>query len=40
MLLSITRRTIMVNTKSIDAVLSRAAAAREVPGVVAVAATD
>jgi methyl acetate hydrolase len=30
----------MVNTKSIDAVLSRAAAAREVPGVVAVAATD
>jgi CubicO group peptidase (beta-lactamase class C family) len=30
----------MVNTKSIDAVLSRAAAAREVPGVVAMAATD
>ena len=30
----------MVNTKSIDAVLSRAVEAREVPGVVAVAATD
>jgi methyl acetate hydrolase len=30
----------MVNTKSIDEVLSRAAEAREVPGVVAVAATD
>ena len=30
----------MVNTKGIDAVLSRAAAAREVPGVVAMAATD
>src|SRR5215475_15957157 len=34
------RRTAMVNTKSIDDVLSRAAEAREVPGVVAVAATD
>ena len=30
----------MVNTKSIDEVLSRAAEAKEVPGVVAVAATD
>ena len=30
----------MVNTKSIDAVLSQAAEGREVPGVVAVAATD
>jgi methyl acetate hydrolase len=40
MLLSTARRTIMVNTKSIDAVLSRATAAREVPGVVAMAATD
>ena len=30
----------MVNTKSIDEVLSRAAAAQEVPGVVAMAATD
>ena len=30
----------MVNTKSIDEVLSRATEAKEVPGVVAVAATD
>src|SRR5215470_10620729 len=34
------RGTAMVNTKSIDEVLSQAAAANEVPGVVAVAATD
>src|SRR5437867_7148673 len=34
------RGTTMVNTRSIDEVLSRAAAAQEVPGVVAMAATD
>src|SRR5215510_9149378 len=38
--LSTVRGTTMVHTKSIDAVLSRAAAAKEVPGVVAMAATD
>src|SRR5215813_10034303 len=40
MFASTARGTTMVNTKSIDEVLSRAAEAREVPGVVAVAATD
>src|SRR4029450_11637652 len=37
---STARGTTMVNTKSIDEVLSRATAAEEVPGVVAMAATE